>query len=254
VEPSGALWRVLETAESPAAADAAAGGPMPARSVPWLAIAVGAVAVVVAAIAVVLTLRSEPLVGVDGAAPYAAAAALRGTPDPAGASGGAGSSPGVAVGAAGAAGAAEVMVDVAGAVARPGLYRLPAGSRTGDAIAAAGGYAGTVDAGLADRQLNLAAIVHDGDKVRVPMRGESPADGPVSPAAAGGGTASGPIDLNHATAEQLDSLPGVGPATVAKIIAAREQAPFASVDDLGARKVVGAATLEKLRPLVTVRP
>jgi competence protein ComEA len=243
VEPSGAPWRVLETAESPSSADAAT---PPPRSVPWLAIAVGAVALVVGAVAVVLTLRSEPLVGVDGAAPYAAAA-LRSASDP---------PPATSHGAAG-----DVVVDVGGAVARPGLYRLPAGSRVGDAIAAAGGYAGSVDAGLADRQLNLAAIVKDGDKVRVPMRGETPAGGPPgsSPAdgstgGATGGTAAGPMDLNHATAEQLDTLPGVGPATAAKIIAAREQQPFTSVDDLGARKVVGSATLEKLRPLVTVGP
>ena len=233
MEPSGAPWRVLETAEP--ATESAATGPRP---IPWLVIGVGVVAVVVAAVAVFLTVRSEPLVGVDGAAPYAAALGAASGPLPSAAATG------------------EVVVDVAGAVAHPGLYKLSEGSRIGDAIAAAGGYAGTVDAGLADRQLNLAAIVHDGDKVRVPMRGEAPGGSGESTSAPGGGAGSGdgPIDLNHASAEELDSLPGVGPATAAKIIAAREEQPFKSVDDLGTRKVVGAATLEKLRPLVTVGP
>jgi len=237
VEPSGAPWRVLETAEPAAAADE---GP-PARAVPWLVIGVGSVAAVLAIVAVVLTLRSAPLVGVDGAAPFAAAAVLRSAsdaPSPAGS--------GLAAG--------DLVVDVAGAVAHPGLYRLPSGSRIGDAIAAAGGYAGSVDAGVADRELNLAAIVHDGDKVRVPMRGEARGGGAAASSSAAGGSAGGPMDLNRATAEELDTLPGVGPATVAKIIAAREQQPFTSVDDLGARKVVGAATLEKLRALVTAGP
>src|SRR5262249_28040573 len=162
----------------------------------------------------VLTLRSAPVVGVEGAGPYAGAL---GAP-----SGAPSAEPPVAVG--------EVVVAVGGAVTHPGLYRLPPGSRVGDAIAAAGGYAGTLDAGLADRQLNLAAIVHDGDKGRVPMRGEAAGD-PSGSAVPGDAAGGGPIDLNRATAEELDSLPGVGPATAAKIIAAREQQPFTSVDD-----------------------
>ncbi|OGO57590.1 MAG: hypothetical protein A2V85_10465 [Chloroflexi bacterium RBG_16_72_14] len=148
-------------------------------------------------------------------------------------------------------GGPELVVEVGGAVARPGVYRLPPGSRVGDAIVAAGGFGARVDAGAADRQLNLAAGLHDGDEVHVPTRGEAAATGGGD---GGGGVAGGLIDVNSASAEQLDTLPGIGPATAAKIIAAREEQRFASVDDLRARKVVGEATLEKIRDLVTAGP
>jgi competence protein ComEA len=240
VEPSGAPWRVLETPEHSAAQ--VADSP-PSRPIPWVAIAIGVAAVAVAGAAALFALRPEPIAGVDGAGAFAAGAALtdREAHSPAMAS----ASP-----------TGEVVVDVSGAVAHPGLYRLPVGARVGDAIAVAGGYGSSVDAALADRQLNLAAILHDGDKVRVPVRGEAADAGAGQTAPAGGGGTSGGslVDLNHASAEELDTLPGVGPATAAKIIAAREEQPFASVDDLAARKVVGAATLEKLRALVTVGP
>jgi competence protein ComEA len=127
----------------------------------------------------------------------------------------------------------------------------------GDAIEAAGGFGPRVDAALADRQLNLASLLRDGDEVHVPARGEARVPGAEAGDGGGGGggaVVGGLVDLNRATSDELDTLPGVGPATVAKIVAAREERPFASIDDLGARKVVGPATLEKIRPLATVGP
>jgi competence protein ComEA len=155
-----------------------------------------------------------------------------------------------------AAGAASLIVDVEGAISQPGLWRLPAGSRVGDAIAAAGGYSGQVDIDAASVQLNLAAPLADGQQIRVPLRGAvAPSTGAGTP---GGLPAASPagslIDVNSADSTELESLPGIGPVTAAKIISARAQAPFVSIDDLQQRGVVGAATLEKIRPLITAGP
>ena len=147
------------------------------------------------------------------------------------------------------------MVDVAGAVSRPGLYALPPGSRVADAIRAAGGYGPRVDAAAAAATLNLAEVLHDGAKLVVPERGTGrPASsGSVAADAGGtGGAAGGLIDLNRASATELDTLPGIGPVTAAKIIAAREERPFQAIDELLARKVVSAPVLAKIRGLVTV--
>lgn len=151
---------------------------------------------------------------------------------------------------------AELVVDVEGAVRRPGIQRLAAGSRVGDAIAAAGGYGERADVAAAALNINLAEALKDGAKVRVPALGETAAGGtaPATPAGSPPAGTGGLIDLNHADEGQLESLPGVGPVTAAKIIDARSTALFASVDDLGTRGVVGPSTLEKLRPLITVTP
>jgi competence protein ComEA len=150
----------------------------------------------------------------------------------------------------------EMVVDVEGAVARPGIHRLPEGSRVGDAIDAAGGYSPQVDIVAAAAALNLAQALTDGAKIHVPARGEAVAMTalPRDPSAIAPSDSGGLINVNTATSEELDKLPGIGPVTAAKIIAAREQAPFASVDELLSREVVGSSTLEKLRALITVGP
>jgi competence protein ComEA len=130
-----------------------------------------------------------------------------------------------------------VVVDVTGAVEVPGLVELTAGSRVADAIDAAGGA--SADAVLDD--LNLARRVNDGEQVRVPHMGEDDA--------AGGG----PINLNSASAEELEQLPGVGPVLAERIIADREaNGPFASIDDLSRVPGVGDAIVGALDGIATV--
>jgi competence protein ComEA len=139
---------------------------------------------------------------------------------------------------------ARLVVDVVGAVRRPGLYRLPQGTRVADALARAGGLTRNADRTL----VNLAAPLADGEQVIVPAR---------VPAAAGrsggsGSTApSGPVHLNVATLEQLDALPGVGPVTAQKILDYRQKhGAFGSVDELDAIPGIGPARLDQLRDLV----
>lgn len=145
-----------------------------------------------------------------------------------------------------------LVVDVEGAIVRPGVHELRPGSRVADAIAAAGGYSTQVDIAATEQALNLAERVTDGQKIHVPARGEGqtlPGSATTPP-----GVALGLIDINHASGAELESLPGIGPVTAAKIIAAREQQPFGSIDELDARDVVGPSTLEQIRDLITVAP
>ena len=141
---------------------------------------------------------------------------------------------------------ARLVVHVVGAVRRPGLYRLEHGARIADAVRRAGGATRRADLSL----VNLAAQLSDGTQVVVPRRVVVEAGAPASEAesASGGG---GPVHLNTATLEQLDSLPGVGPVTAQKILDYRQQhGAFSSVDDLDAIPGIGPARLEQLRGLV----
>ena len=142
-----------------------------------------------------------------------------------------------------------VIVHVAGAVRQPGLVRLLAAQRVADAITAAGGP--TADADL--DALNLAAPLTDGSRIYVPRTGEVVPPlvdpGPASP----GGAPTGPLNINAATAEQFDTLPGVGPSTAAAIVAHREaNGPFRTVDDLLDVRGIGPGKLEQFRALVVV--
>jgi competence protein ComEA len=147
-----------------------------------------------------------------------------------------------------------VTVHVAGQVAHPGVYALPAGGRVADAVVAAGGTASEADV----EQLNLAARLSDGERIYVPKKGEATPAVAVSPAPASAGTKAagtpaGPVDLNTATAEQLEALPGVGPATSKAILTYRSShGRFRSVTELLEVPGIGPAKLEALRPLVKV--
>jgi len=139
----------------------------------------------------------------------------------------------------------ELVVQVVGAVRRPGLYRLAAGSRVADAVRRAGGASRRADTEL----INLAAPLADGIQVIVPRRGAGGGAGALSGAAASGQPA-GPVHLNSATLEDLEALPGVGPVTAQKILDYRqEHGPFGSVDELDAVPGIGPAHMAQLRDL-----
>ena len=188
------------------------------------------IALCVAGAALVLVLGLGRL-GAGGSADGAAAPAPIAVDESAGAGGGSGG---------------RAVVHVAGAVRRPGVYRMPAGARVEAAVRRAGGPTRKADLGA----VNLAAEVQDGRQILVPRR------------APGGGVAAGvapepaegqPLNLNTATLEQLDTLSGVGPATAQKILDAREErGGFGSIEELGEIPGIGDARLAALREEATV--
>lgn len=190
-----------------------------------LRLAAGAAAVVVVAVVGFLLLRSP-----GGPPPEVSMAMAGGPSDPAATT--TSSVP------------SELVAHAAGAVAAPGVYRLPGGSRVADLVSAAGGALPGADLD----QVNLAAPIADGERIYVPVEGEI-----VAASAGGAGVPSGPLDLNAATAEQLDALPGIGPSTAAAILDERDRrGGFSSVDELLDVRGIGPAKLEQLRELVQV--
>lgn len=150
------------------------------------------------------------------------------------------------------AGPGEVIVHVAGAVKKPGVYALSDKSRVIDAIQKAGGLAANAD----PDQLNLAERLVDGSQILVPLKGGAPAT--PTPLVSQGASqprqptaVSGLVSINSASAGELDTLPGIGPATAAKIIEYRQtHGAFRSIDELAAVKGIGPKKLEQLRTRV----
>ncbi|WP_395296240.1 helix-hairpin-helix domain-containing protein [Kitasatospora hibisci] len=140
--------------------------------------------------------------------------------------------------------AGTVVVDVGGRVPAPGLHTLPGGSRVADALHAAGGPL----SGTETRNLNLARLLTDGEQILVGESGGAPPIG--GPAAV---TPKQPVSLNHATLEQLDTLPGVGPTLAQRIIAFRmSHGSFRSVDQLRQVNGIGERTYAEIRSLLTL--
>lgn len=227
----------------------------PPRGREWLAavradpgraggLALAAVAVLAILITIFTLVRSHPAPVVSAKLPPVQAAA--GTPA---SSGGAPPPP-----------QQPVVVSVVGLVNQPGLVTVAPQARVADAVQAAGGPLTGADT----LGLNLARRVADGEQIVVGIAtpaghpvllGSSAGAGPAAAASDGGGSAGAarPLDLNSATAEQLDALPGVGPVTAAAILGWRQaNGRFTSVDQLGEVDGIGPARLEKLRPLVRV--
>jgi len=149
----------------------------------------------------------------------------------------------------------SLVVDVQGGVAEPGVRELPSGSRVADAIAAAGGYAMDADLAAAATAINLAQMLADGEQIRVPRVGDASAAVAADPATSAapetGGGGGGLVNLNTATPEELEALPGIGPVTVQKIVAARQEQPFASLEDAVQRGVINRGQLEDIQAVAT---
>ncbi|HXV04611.1 MAG TPA: ComEA family DNA-binding protein [Solirubrobacterales bacterium] len=189
--------------------------------------------VVYGAVAVALLLVGARAIRAEGSAGPSYS-----TSSPSGSSGGSGSgSSSFSIGSGG--GGTDVVVDVAGAVRRPGVYRMPAGARVIDAVERAGGAAG----GAQLEAVNLAARIADGQQVVVPD-GDAAAAG----ATAGPGGEAGPISLGSATVEQLDTIEGIGPVTAQKIVEFRDRhGGVSSVGQLDQISGIGPATMQALR-------
>lgn len=242
MDPSSTPWRALEDVpdRAPVGGEVAANGGGFPRSA--LLAGTGAVLLAIAAFFLAFSAGTGGSVSVDAATPPAALAGLPGTPSDGNLIGAGSDTP-------------ALVVEIVGAVDHPGVYRLPAGARIGDLIDSAGGYGPRVDTDRAGHELNLAAPLHDGDQVRVPSRDDRAvaSQRPTGVAGSASGPGMAPVDLNHASATELDALPGIGPVTAAKIIAARDEQPFGSIDDLRTRKLVGEKTFANLKDLVTVQ-
>jgi competence protein ComEA len=141
-----------------------------------------------------------------------------------------------------------ILVDIEGAVVKSGVYKLPQDSRIQDGLVAAGGLSAKADREYISKNLNLAIKLNDGMKVYIPTVGEANNSQSVLNASSEGVLTGTLININTASDSELDSLPGIGPVTVKKIIAGR---PYNSVDNLLEKKVVGAKVFDQIKDKIT---
>lgn len=137
-----------------------------------------------------------------------------------------------------------VFIDIEGAVQKPGVYEIESDKRLKDVVVKAGGLAKDVNMSYVSKSLNMAAKIQDGMKIYIPFQGENSSDLQTS-----ADTVSGLIDVNTASESELDKLPGVGPATAAKIVSFR---PYASLDELVNKKAVGEAVFSKIKDKISL--
>lgn len=137
---------------------------------------------------------------------------------------------------------ASIIVDIAGAVAKPGVYELPSSSRISDILTKAGGITDEADALFVAKTINRAQPLVDGQKIYIPLKSNNEVSNTL-------GDQSELINMNTADASLLDTLPGIGPATASKIIQNR---PYSSLDELVEKKAVSKSVLEKIQDQVVV--
>jgi competence protein ComEA len=142
-----------------------------------------------------------------------------------------------------------ILVDIEGAVVKPGVYKLPQESRIQDAFVAAGGLSAVADRDYIAKNFNLATRLTDGAKIYVPSIGEAVNGSAVLNASSEGVVAGSLLNVNSVSQASLEELPGIGPVTAQKIIAGR---PYSSVDELLNKKIVGAKVFEQIKEKISV--
>ena len=143
----------------------------------------------------------------------------------------------------------SIFVDIEGAVVKPGLYKLPQGSRIQDAFVVAGGLSASADRNFVSKNINLAIKLSDGAKIYIPAKGEAVGGSSVLSGSSQTGGGGDLVNINTGSQVQLEALPGIGPVTAQKIISGR---PYGSVDELFNRKIVGSKVFGQIKDRTTV--
>lgn len=145
--------------------------------------------------------------------------------------------------------AQKLVIDVSGAVLKPGVYSLKEDARIQDALIAAGGLSEDADRQYISKAVNLAAKITDGAKIYIPSKDESITSTTGITGSSVLGSSSSLININSATSSQLDKLPGIGAVTAQKIIEGR---PYSSIDELKTKKIVGSKVYEQIKEKISV--